>query len=111
MGMVMITVIATGFATGAAVRPSSSSLQTPVDLTPYATQSRMRAEAPPAAAAPEPAGPRLSITRRSLVDLPLAASGGGGAVGGGGAASSDGSSDFDSGSAFDVPAFLRRQES
>ncbi|MDR1988897.1 MAG: cell division protein FtsZ [Acidobacteriaceae bacterium] len=107
-GKVKITVIATGFNPGAMVRPLASSMQTPVDLTPYATQARMRAEAPAAQA--DAAASRLSIARRALVDLPMAASGGGGPIVGGAGSESDAAED-DGGSAFDVPAFLRRQDS
>src|SRR6476660_7004756 len=44
-GRVKITVIATGFDPTAAIRPSSASTaQTPVDMTPYTEQPRLRAE-------------------------------------------------------------------
>jgi cell division protein FtsZ len=102
-GRVKITVIATGFDPIASVRPSGSSLQTPIDLTPYAEHARTRAEAVPVASAERMAS-RLSISRRSLVDLPMAAAGGQA----GGAGTVDSADDGDA--AFDVPAFLRRQE-
>ncbi len=131
-GKVKITVIATGFA------PPASSMNTPVDLSNYAEHTRARPEAPaaanpPAAAALSPS--RLSLTRRPLLDLPMAASGGGGPVvappsGQGrvvnqaaadGAAPLDldsmrrpetpsGAEEYRASSNFDVPAFLRRQE-
>src|SRR5690349_946371 len=41
-GRVKITVIATGFDPISSVRPSGSSLQTPIDLTPYAEHARTR---------------------------------------------------------------------
>jgi hypothetical protein len=99
----------------------------------------MRNDAVPAAAAAPAA--RMSIARRPLLDLPMAASGGGPAMAVPGSSSSGASipstgsatvaantgdsdasrqvetivdasadPDFDLSSAFDVPAFLRRQE-
>jgi cell division protein FtsZ len=134
-GKVKITVIATGFGPPAASRSVSSPMQTPVDLTHYTDHARMRVDAG-AAASPSAMDrgslPRMTIARRGL-DLPLAASGGG--AGSGTSAGSGGSADSasgtpsknadearkweavgsidpeaESGSAFDVPAFLRRQE-
>jgi hypothetical protein len=56
----------------------------------------------------------LSIARRALLDLPLAAGGTGASNGPSGPAAEPGrgepGADFDLGSSFDVPAFLRRQE-
>jgi cell division protein FtsZ len=132
-GKVKITVIATGFGAPAASRPAPSMAQTPVDMTPYAEVARVRADPAPA---PVPAGgSRLSIARRPPLDLPIAASMGAaassaGSNGSAAAASSvdapdtadntlrihDGEEklaadpDFELSSAFDVPAFLRRQE-
>ncbi len=122
-GKVKITVIATGFGQPATARPVTSGAQTPVDMMQYADLSRVRADA----GATGNAGPdrlasaRLSIARRPLLDLPLAAAPG--AAGGdfpasippGAAAAPDGAgsglnADFDLGTTFDVPAFLRRQE-
>jgi cell division protein FtsZ len=108
-GKVKITVIATGFGPQSASRPTttaSSGAQTPVDMTHYADAGRLRAEAAPSAGAAERAvtSQRLSIARRPAFDLPLAP------------ATADTppqpaiDPDFDLGSAFDVPAFLRRQE-
>src|ERR1035437_3152491 len=74
-GKVKITVIATGFGQQPAARPVTSGAQTPVDMTQYADLSRVRADA----GATGNAGPdrlasaRLSIARRPLLDLPLAA--------------------------------------
>src|SRR5205814_2256083 len=45
-GKVKITVIATGFDPAAAARPSASAAQTPVDMTPYTEQPRLRADPP-----------------------------------------------------------------
>jgi cell division protein FtsZ len=104
-GKVKITVIATGFSPHASsARPTGSLAQTPVDLTPYAEHARVRAEATATAASADRMTSRLAISRRSLVDLPLAASGGQGAPIGGVV-------DDEGDPAFDVPAFLRRQES
>jgi hypothetical protein len=85
-------------------------VQTPVDMSHYADHSRLRPEQ--VRATP---GTTLSIARRPLVDLPLAmAAGAADPVGSGSDHIGDqlSSSDNveDSGSSFDVPAFLRRQE-
>ena len=111
-GKVKITVIATGFEIGAQSRPAASTAQTPVDMTPYADVARVRVDAPPVPAMPPMTAPRLSIARRPLLELPLSAAAAGGATV---SVSSDGGAgdealDLDSGSSFDIPAFLRRQE-
>ncbi len=132
-GKVKITVIATGFGAPSLSRAVPSTAQTPVDMTPYTEVARVRADPAPAPAIT--GGSRLSIARRPPLDLPLAASMGGTASSGGGngappfasggeageaadpalRAHSDDEKlsadpDFDLSSAFDVPAFLRRQE-
>jgi cell division protein FtsZ len=135
-GKVKITVIATGFGAQANARPAAPAATTPVDMTQYADYARMRNDAP-AAPMPVPAA-RMSIARRPLLDLPMAASGGGPAMAppsssgqpaapAAPAVSADASDpdamrpaeivdagpvdpDFDLSSTFDVPAFLRRQE-
>jgi cell division protein FtsZ len=109
-GKVKITVIATGFGPQAATQSSTSRsmVQTPVDMTQYADVGRLRGDAAPSAAAAERAltTQRLSIARRPALDLPLSVA----------PAAADAppqlsnDPDFDSGSTFDVPAFLRRQE-
>jgi cell division protein FtsZ len=131
-GKVKITVIATGFGAPASSRPASSTAQTPVDMTYYSEHARARAEAltPVPATAPPP---RLSIARRPLLDLPIASSA---AAAPAAAATLSAASpaapaesdvvrsaalaeeariaadpDFDLSTTFDVPAFLRRQES
>ena len=108
-------------------------------MTQYADYARLRNDAVPAPA-PAPAMPaRMSIARRPLLDLPMAASGGGSMTPPSapvGSTASQPSSlaaapdagvdcdqaatfrcagtpadpDFDLSSTFDVPAFLRRQE-
>ncbi len=102
MGKVKITVIATGFDPATATRPAATTVQTPVDLTPYADHARQRADAAATASSP-----RLSIARRSLLDMPMAAAGGGAAAPAPQAAED---LDLDLNRGFDVPAFLRRQE-
>jgi cell division protein FtsZ len=72
-GKVKITVIATGFGAHTAARPAGSAATTPVDMTNYADHARVRAE-PAALPTPAAVAPRLSIARRPLLDLPLAAS-------------------------------------
>src|SRR4029077_12302551 len=82
-GKVKITVIATGFGAPATVRASTpaSSAATPVDMTQYADYARMRNDTPAPASTPASAAlPRMSIARRPLLDLPMAASGGGAAM-------------------------------
>jgi hypothetical protein len=129
---VKITVIATGFGEPAPARTSPSAVQTPVDMTHYADHARVRVDAASAQAAPAPS--RLSFARRALIDLPATAAAP--AAGDGGSVATQGSValaapgvvgdaetnvapesdelapdlDFDLSAAFDVPAFLRRQE-
>jgi cell division protein FtsZ len=93
-GRAKITVIATGF--GAPSARATTPAQTPVDLAPYADQSRLRAQ-------PVPAVPRLSFPRRSLLEASAA-------VGAGGPVEDGAVSGDEASPAFDVPAFLRRQE-
>jgi cell division protein FtsZ len=138
-GKVKITVIATGFGPQAAARPVTSSAQTPVDMSHYADHARLRADSGAAAVATSASSARLSIARRPLLDLPSTVSAGAPAapasavVASGPAATAsapaavssaptepaadvddmrklDIDPDFDLGSTFDVPAFLRRQE-
>ena len=111
-GKVKITVIATGFGPPAARRSGGSPAETPVDMSAYADGARMRAESAPAGN--EPIAPRLTIARRSLLDMPIAV--GGTTPGSGlslatdaGAEAAETNPDLDL-SALDVPAFLRRQE-
>jgi cell division protein FtsZ len=124
-GKVKITVIATGFdRPQAAVRPASVlGVQTPIDMTPFTEPPRPRSGglAASAAASFDPlASPRVPITRRPLLDLPLSVAGlplaSPAAPSGNGSSEAgvhlkDLGADLDLGSNFDVPAFLRRQES
>jgi len=112
-GRVKITVIATGFDPMASVRPAASAAQTPVDMTPYTEQTRLRAEAPAASFAVDRASsPRLSIARRPILDLPTAASLSASSTGAAGDRNlaAEMTVDAEMSAAFDVPAFLRRQE-
>ena len=123
-GRVKVTVIATGFDCVDAARPPvPSQSQTPVDLQHYTTHFREVAEPP----APPMEVARLSIARRPALDLGPAAAGhanAGGALAATPAAppaaamtmTSNGDAPLDSGdidlealTAFDVPAFLRRE--
>ena len=107
-GKVKITVIATGFNPVEASRPIFGHTQTPVDLSGYSEQARMRGDSAGAAHA-RVAPPPIAISRRAIADLPMAASGGPSApLGGGDSRSAD--ADLEGNSNFDVPAFLRRQE-
>ena len=119
-GKVKITVIATGFGQSAAARPEPMVLQTPIDMSHYADHPRARAAAL-SLPAEVPSAARLSIPRRPLVELPLPTPLPLGAPLSAGASSSTGvsagamrlndASDPDATAPFDVPAFLRRQES
>ncbi len=113
-GKVKITVIATGFGAFAPARPATSTAQTPVDMTPYAEVARARPElpVPPPMPMQAAAAPRLTLARRSLLDLPLSAAGAAAATAAIDNGSPEPATDFDAGgSSFDIPAFLRRQES
>ena len=76
-GKVKITVIATGFGAVANARPVAPAAQTPIDMTQYADYARLRNDS---VAAPPPitvSTAKMSIARRPLLDLPMAANGGG----------------------------------
>jgi len=103
-GQVKITVIATGFDRVAAQRSvTASAAETPVDLQSYAAWKQESTEKIAAAGG---GGSRvsMSLNRRPMLDLPLAAavndSDGGSALPG---------AEFEPVSPLDVPAFLRRQ--
>src|SRR6266566_2277018 len=92
-GRVKITVIATGFGSPPSARVSSSTAQTPVDMTPYSEASRMRIDGPP------PGNGGASSMQGGMLPLPNVRHG-------------DDlleAPEADTNSAFDVPAFLRRQ--
>jgi cell division protein FtsZ len=111
-GKVKITVIATGFGPQAVARPKASAATTPVDMTQY--DGARRAENAPGTPASIPVS-RLTMARRPLLDLPMAAAAGAPAEPGAASAANDGidgmrKRDDDLSITFDVPAFLRRQE-
>ena len=128
-GKVKITVIATGFGPPRAVRqPPSSATYTPVDLTQYADNARVSVSGASGGLGSGgflTTAERLARThagRRLSLDLPLASAGSGGTVQNLGAAASGGAvqgnptnhglaPELELNSPFDVPAFLRRQES
>jgi cell division protein FtsZ len=112
-GKVKITVIATGFGPHVGTRPAGLA-RTPVDLTQYGDGARLRGEAaivPPAAGGERLPLRRLLPGRRPVVEIPAPIDGpplllpdlvl---------ADSSIRTSEEDVNTAFDVPAFLRRQE-
>src|SRR5205809_1784342 len=74
-GKVKITVIPTGFGQPQVARPATTGAQTPVDMTQYGDQTRLRPDVrPPAVGGLDRlAPPRVSIARRPLLQLPLAA--------------------------------------
>jgi cell division protein FtsZ len=112
-GKVKITVIATGFGGFvSSVRPSST-IQTPVDMSHYADVARLRAEPAPMTVAPpqdRALSPRIGAVRKPLFELPIAVGGAITAVSDSGGSSHELGDGADLPPAFDVPAFLRRQE-
>jgi cell division protein FtsZ len=98
-GRVKVTVIATGFDAVADRQPAPAASQTPVDLHHYTSHLKDRADAPPMDLG------RLSIARRPALDLGLSQPAASAAKPAGNA----GDIDLDALSAFDVPAFLRRE--
>ncbi|HEY0285146.1 MAG TPA: cell division protein FtsZ [Vicinamibacterales bacterium] len=112
-GRVKVTVIATGF-DYAERQPVPSGSQTPVDLQHYTAHLKEKTEVPAPVAVPVSVSvmemSRLSIARRPSLDLaPVAAAAASGATGEGSSARDAGEMDLESLSAFDVPAFLRRE--
>jgi len=123
-GKVKITVIATGFGAYITARPPASAIQTPIDLAQYNDGGRTRS-IEPSAVPPAAAVERLTLRRlaggRRAMDLPLTSNAAAGSGAAGGAAamplpnlvepdSAASATDEDVNPAFDVPAFLRRQE-
>ena len=105
-GRVKVTVIATGFESVVALQPMPSASQTPVDLQHYAAQLKEKTEV----AVPVMDTNRLSIARRASLDLAAtAAATAPAATGTEGSAAHEGDIDLESLTAFDVPAFLRRE--
>jgi cell division protein FtsZ len=101
-GRVKITVIATGFDRAAAVRQASaSSAVTPVDLHSYtAFQATEKLAA-------SGGGSRLTVSRRSLLEMPLSAPA---AIAGPAVDPLSPGAEFEPVSPLDIPAFLRRQQ-
>jgi cell division protein FtsZ len=100
-GRVKITVIATGFdRPSASQAASASAAQTPVDLQSYATWKQEAGERAAAAG-----GSRMSFSRRSVLELPLAPPQPEVEV----PESFTPGAEFEPVSPLDVPAFLRRQ--
>ena len=93
-GRVKITVIATGFDRPTAAQvAAASAAQTPVDLQSYAAWKQESGERVAAG------GARMSLSRRAVIDLPVAAS----------APEVGPGAEFEPASPLDIPAFLRRQ--
>ncbi|HKT79328.1 MAG TPA: cell division protein FtsZ [Vicinamibacterales bacterium] len=101
-GKVKITVIATGFSPHVNARPVGDSAQTPVDMSAFASPARLRPEPVPQPVAPA----RVGFRRSPGLELPLAVNSSGQSSSPDAAEDTDGERT----SAFDVPAFLRRQE-
>jgi cell division protein FtsZ len=133
-GKVKITVIATGFGPPMSIKPSAA--QTPIDMTQYTDYPRIRPDTGTAAGAgpfERSAASRLAIARRPLLDIPAGPSSVSSSPGAdmsaavaaesmsgdplSGTGSDDHPMQFDLAddsadtAAFEVPAFLRRQES
>jgi cell division protein FtsZ len=101
-GRVKVTVIATGFDAVAAHEPAPSVSQTPVDLQHYTVHLKEKTETP----AMDPGRLSMAITRRPGLDLAPTASA---AQAGAAVVIDPGDVDLEALSAFDVPAFLRRE--
>ena len=108
-GFVKVTVIATGFDRVEVRQPVPSASQTPVDLQHYTAHLKEKSDAPAPAPAMEMG--RLSIARRPALDLaPAAAAAAPAATMAAERSPLDsGDIDLEALSAFDVPAFLRRE--
>jgi cell division protein FtsZ len=100
-GKVKITVIATGFDRASAVKQAAaSSAATPVDLHSYTAYQATEK----IAASGGGGGSRLSVTRRPVLEMPIAA-----AAGDPSQNTFSPGAEFEPVSPLDVPAFLRRQ--
>jgi len=97
-GRVKVTVIATGFDLDSVRQPAATSTQTPVDLHHYSTHIKEKTETPATEMG------RLSIARRPSLDMSATMSAQPSKQ-----PSDAGEIDLDALSAFDVPAFLRRE--
>jgi cell division protein FtsZ len=102
-GRVKVTVIATGFDVPTARQAMTPGIQTPVDLQHYTALLKEKVEVPAMDLG------RLSIARRQALDLASVSVAAHASSNGGSAADDAGEMDLDAMSAFDVPAFLRRE--
>ena len=107
-GRVKVTVIATGFDYADEQRqPVAAANHTPVDLQHYTAHLKEKPE--PVAPAPAMEVGRLSIARRPSLDLPPAAAAAAPTPAEGSSSIEQADTDLESLTAFDVPAFLRRE--
>jgi cell division protein FtsZ len=104
-GRVKVTVIATGFDSAVVRQPTPSVSQTPVDLQHYTGHLKEKSE--PAAASMDAS--RLSIARRPALELAPVAPAPAAMMADGSHETNAGDLDLEALSAFDVPAFLRRE--
>jgi cell division protein FtsZ len=114
-GTVKITVIATGFVPAVAASYGTSTAQTPIDMSHYADQTRIRPDASGVPIVGDRSGAsRLAVARRPMPDFPLAApvnpSKGSGAGSDLNLTLGPQNAEEDAETDLDVPAFLRRQE-
>jgi cell division protein FtsZ len=109
---VKITVIATGFAPAVAMPYGPAAAQTPVDMAHYADHTRTRPDTANPLVIDRQSASRLTVARRGMPDLPLSAPNAPKAGGPGPdlKIGPDQQRPEESDPAFDVPAFLRRQE-
>ena len=108
-GWVKVTVIATGFDSVADRQPVVQPSQTPVDLQHYTVHLKEKPEAPVPVPVPAMDLGRLSIARRPALDLAAAAPPPAATMADGSADMDGADLDLEALSAFDVPAFLRRE--
>ncbi len=108
-GWVKVTVIATGFDSVADRQPVVQPSQTPVDLQHYTVHLKEKPEAPVPVTVPAMDLGRLSIARRPALDLAAAAPPPAATMADGSPEMGGADLDLEALSAFDVPAFLRRE--
>jgi cell division protein FtsZ len=105
-GKVKITVIATGFDRPMGARQvAASAAQTPVDLQNYTSWRSETPEVQKVAVAAGGAGPRMSISRRPVLEMPAAPASAADPA----AEMISPGAEFEPVSPLDIPAFLRRQ--
>jgi len=109
---VKITVIATGFAPAVAMPYGPAAAQTPVDMAHYADHPRTRPDTANPLVIDRQSASRLTVARRGMPDLPLSTPNAPKAGGPGPdlKIGPDQQRPEEPDPAFDVPAFLRRQE-